>query len=78
MTPDAAAGRPLQHLQGRCHRGAVRCAITTGFPELTACGIDPFHRQRVTPDRSGLTVHCLDGFDPAGIPVRAAVGAAMP
>jgi len=41
------------------------------------CGIYPFHRKRVTPDHFGVNVHCLDGFDPAGIPVRQAVGAAM-
>jgi hypothetical protein len=32
----------------------------------------------VTPDYYGINVHCLDAFDPAGIPVRQAVGAAMP
>ena len=39
MTPDAAvtAGRPSQRLQGSCHCGAVRFAITTDFPELTTC-----------------------------------------
>lgn len=42
------------------------------------CGIYPFHRKRVTPDYFGINVHCLHGFDPAGIPVRRAVGAAMP
>lgn len=42
------------------------------------CGIYPFHRKRVTPDFFGINVHCLEGFDPAGIPVRQAVGAAMP
>ena len=41
------------------------------------CGIYPFHRKRVTPDHFGINVHCLDGFDPAGIPERRAVGAAM-
>lgn len=41
------------------------------------CGIYPFHRKRVTPDHFGVNVHCLEGFDPAGIPVRATVGAAM-
>lgn len=41
------------------------------------CGIYPFHRKRVTPDHYGINVHCLDDFDPAGIPVRRAVGAAM-
>lgn len=41
------------------------------------CGIYPFHRKRVTPDYLGINVHCLHGFDPAGLPVRQAVGAAM-
>ena len=41
------------------------------------CGIYPFHRKRVTPDNLGINVHCLEGFDPAGIPVRATVGAGM-
>ncbi len=44
----------------------------------SVCGIYPFHRKRVTPDHLGINVHCLEGFDPAGIPVRQAVGAAMP
>ncbi len=123
MTP--AGSRPLQRLQGSCHCGAVRFAITTDFPELTTCdcslckrknalmvkvhesafellagaeqlasyqwhthtavhhfcqlcGIYPFHRKRVTPDHFGINVHCLDSFDPTGIPVRATVGAGMP
>ncbi|MCL7713294.1 GFA family protein [Stenotrophomonas mori] len=42
------------------------------------CGIYPFHRQRVAPDHLGVNVFCLEGFDPAGIPVRASVGADMP
>jgi hypothetical protein len=42
------------------------------------CGIYPFHRKRVTPDTLGINVHCLEDFDPTGIPVRRAVGAAMP
>ena len=41
------------------------------------CGIYPFHRKRVTPDHFGINVHCLDGFDTAGIPVRATIGAGM-
>ncbi len=41
------------------------------------CGIYPFHRKRVTPEFYGINVFCLDGFDPAGIPVRATVGAGM-
>lgn len=42
------------------------------------CGIYPFHRKRVTPDYVGINVFCLEGFDPAGIPIRATVGAGMP
>ncbi|MEP7083458.1 MAG: GFA family protein [Betaproteobacteria bacterium] len=41
------------------------------------CGIYPFHRKRMTPDFYGINVFCLEGFDPAGIPVRATLGAAM-
>ena len=33
----SSAGRPLQHLQGSCHCGAVRFQIETDFPELTTC-----------------------------------------
>ena len=120
----AAASRALQRLQGSCHCGAVRFAITSDLPELTTCdcslckrrnalmvkvhesafellagaeqlasyqwhthtavhhfckrcGIYPFHRKRVTPDHFGINVHCLDDYDPAGIPVRATAGAAM-
>lgn len=42
------------------------------------CGIYPFHRKRVTPDFLGINVHCLDDIDLTGVPVRQAVGAAMP
>jgi hypothetical protein len=41
------------------------------------CGIYPFHRKRVSPDHYGINVFCLDDFDPAGLPVRATVGAGM-
>jgi hypothetical protein len=41
------------------------------------CGIYPFHRKRVTPDFYGINVFCLEDFDPAGLPVRATVGAGM-
>ena len=41
------------------------------------CGIYTFHRKRVTPDYFGINVYCLDEFDPAGIPMRSAVGAGM-
>ena len=43
----------------------------------STCGIYPFHRKRVTPDYYGINVHCLEGFDPQGIPVRTTVGAGM-
>jgi hypothetical protein len=42
------------------------------------CGIYPFHRKRVAPDHLGINVFCLESFDPAGIPVRATIGAGMP
>jgi hypothetical protein len=42
------------------------------------CGIYPFHRKRVTPDKRGIDVFCLQDFEPAGIPVRKVVGAGMP
>ena len=41
------------------------------------CGIYPFHRKRVTPDYLGINVHCLHDFEPGGIPIRRAAGAAM-
>ncbi len=116
--------RPSARLNGSCHCGAVRFAITSDFPELTTCdcsicarknalmvkvhesalellagadslteyqfhthtarhyfckhcGIYPFHRKRVTPDFCGVNVACLDGFDPAEIPVRATDGKGM-
>jgi hypothetical protein len=31
----------------------------------------------VTPDHFGVNVFCLDGFDPASIPVRQTIGAGM-
>ncbi len=56
----------------RFHTGVARhffCSV---------CGIYPFHRKRVTPDYLGINVLCLHGFEPAGIPVRQAIGADMP
>ena len=50
---------------------------TTHHCFCKVCGIYPFHRKRVTPDFLGIDVFCLAGFDPAGNPVRQAVGAAM-
>lgn len=42
------------------------------------CGIYPFHRKRVTPDNFGINVYCLEGLSLEGIPIRQAIGAAMP
>ncbi|MGH6624289.1 MAG: GFA family protein [Burkholderiaceae bacterium] len=41
------------------------------------CGIYPFHRKPVSPALVGSNVHCLDGFDPTGIPARQTIGAQM-
>ena len=41
------------------------------------CGIYPFHRKRVAPDNLGVNVHCLEGANLEGVPVRKAVGAAI-
>lgn len=41
------------------------------------CGIYPFHRKRTMPDHYGVNVNCLEGFDPAGLTVRAAEGKGM-
>ena len=41
------------------------------------CGIYPFHRKRVTPDYVGINVHCLEDFDPSGIPLRETHGKDM-
>jgi hypothetical protein len=43
----------------------------------SVCGIYPFHRKRAMPDHYGINVHCLGGFDPAGIAVRQAEGKGM-
>jgi hypothetical protein len=41
------------------------------------CGIYVFHRKRAAPDSFGVNAFCLDGFDPAALPVRATPGAVM-
>ena len=41
------------------------------------CGIYVFHRKRMMPDHFGINVGCLQGFDPAGIPVRATAGTGL-
>lgn len=41
------------------------------------CGIYVFHRKRSEPDHYGVNVFCLEGFDPAGVPVRRFQGSQM-
>jgi hypothetical protein len=41
------------------------------------CGIYTFHRKRSEPDHYGVNVFCLEGFDPASVPVRATEGIGM-
>jgi hypothetical protein len=52
-------------------------AMTARHFFCAKCGIYPVHRKRVTPDHFGVNVFCLDDFDPFGIAVRQAAGAAM-
>jgi len=42
------------------------------------CGIYPFHRKRTAPDSFGVNVHCLEGFEPANIPIRETNGIELP
>jgi len=69
------------HFRLLCNEDALRMyqfhTFTAKHYFCGTCGIYPFHRKRSTPDHYGVNVFCLDGFDPAGIPVRAAAGAAM-
>jgi hypothetical protein len=41
------------------------------------CGVYVFHRKRAAPDHFGVNIFCLEGFDPASVPVRATEGANM-
>lgn len=41
------------------------------------CGIYTFHRKRAQPDWFSFNIHCLDDFDPGGMPVRSASGRNM-
>lgn len=41
------------------------------------CGIYVFHRKRAAQGHFGVNVFCLEGFDPASVPVRATEGANM-
>jgi hypothetical protein len=62
--------RPFAAYRGSCHCGAVAFEIDTDFPELTTCDYSICRR------RNAL-MYCLEVFDPAGIPIRATIGAAM-
>jgi hypothetical protein len=41
------------------------------------CGIYVFHRKRAAPDHYGVNAYCLEGCDPASVPLRATEGANM-
>ena len=41
------------------------------------CGVYVFHRKRAAPNRFGVNVECLEGFDPDAFPFRAAEGVDM-
>ena len=43
----------------------------------TRCGVYVFHRKRAAPDHFGVNVFCLDGFDPAAVPIRPTEGVSM-
>ena len=43
----------------------------------TRCGIYTFHKKRSAPDQYGVNVFCLEGFDPASVPIRRADGKTM-
>jgi len=90
-TCDCSICRRKNALMIKVHEGAFR--LLAGADALTlyqfhtrtarhyfcrTCGIYPFHRKRSAPDSYGVNVYCLDGFDPAGIPVRATDGVGMP
>jgi hypothetical protein len=90
-TCDCSICRRKNALMVKVHESSFRLLageeslITYQFHTRTAqhyfcrtCGIYPFHRKRVTPDYFGVNIYCLENFDPAGIPVRATVGAEMP
>ena len=89
-TCDCSICRRKNALMVKVHEARFRLLSCEGslteyrFHTMTArhyfcrtCGIYPFHRKRVTPDHFGINVFCLENFDPAGIPLRKTVGAAM-
>jgi hypothetical protein len=41
------------------------------------CGVYVFHRKRAAPDRFGVNIACLEGFDATAFPFRAAEGVDM-
>ncbi len=41
------------------------------------CGVYTFHRKRAAPDRFGVNIACLEGFDPDSVPFREADGLGM-
>lgn len=41
------------------------------------CGIYVFHRKRAAQGHFGVNAFCLEGFDPASVPLRATEGANM-
>ncbi len=43
----------------------------------TTCGVYTFHRKRSDPAYFGVNVFCLEGFDPASLPIRATDGIGM-
>ena len=57
----------------RCRRNPVHSAPA----DRCRCGIYTFHRKRSAPDHYGVNVFCLEGFDVAAFPRRAADGKDM-
>jgi len=43
----------------------------------SVCGIYPFHRKRSDPTEFGVNLHCLDDFDPSGLPSKLGKGKGM-
>jgi hypothetical protein len=90
ITCDCSLCRMRGARMAQVHESAVR--VTAGEDVLSLytwntgvarhyfcsrCGVYTFHRKRAAPDRFGVNVACLDGFDEAAIPFRAADGVGM-
>jgi hypothetical protein len=43
----------------------------------SVCGVYTFHRKRSAPDHYGVNIFCLEGVDPASLPLRRAEGQGM-